>query len=118
VHDVFVQNHWTAALEVGHDIGASTGGQRQVHRYRLSVGLGFRLVEVGVTIDKQQSVTPPSAEGQQVAEQYRAIAAEDDWNVTNVEHVTGRVGELVRVVPEPDLIDKACGRRTCQPSAP
>lgn len=73
--DVLIQYQRTAALQVGHDIRSSAGSQRQFHRSGLAVGLGFRLVEVGVPVDEEQPVTPAAPQRQQVAEQNRAVAA-------------------------------------------
>jgi hypothetical protein len=44
-------------------------------------------------------MTPASPQRQEVAEQDRAIAAEHDRDIASFEHLTGRVGEVVRVVP-------------------
>jgi hypothetical protein len=52
-----------------------------------------------VAIDEKQPVTPAPPQGQEVAEQDRAIAAEHERNIAGIEHVTGRVGEGMRVVP-------------------
>jgi hypothetical protein len=49
---IFVEDQRTATFEVGDDVRTSAGGQRQIHRSGLAVGLGVGLVDVGVAIDE------------------------------------------------------------------
>ena len=105
--DVFVSDQRSATLEVGQQARTPARGERQVHRGGLTAGIGFRLVEVGVPVDEQQPVAAASAEGQQVAEQDRAVAAEHDRDVAPVEHLTGRRGEQMRVVAKPRRVEHA-----------
>ena len=76
--DILVPDQRSPPVEVRDDAGTPSGGQREVHRRRFAVGLGLGLVEVGVTVDEQQSVTTAAAEREQVAEQDRAVATEHD----------------------------------------
>ena len=96
-------------LEVGDDSGPSPGGQRQIHRSRLTVWFGFWLEEVGVTVDEQQPMTPAAPKCQQVAEQDRAVPAEHDRDVAGVKHLAGCIGELVRVIPQPSWVEQLRG---------
>jgi hypothetical protein len=44
-------------------------------------------------------MTPAPPQCQEVAEQDRAIAAEHERNVPDIDDITGRVGQGMRVVP-------------------
>jgi hypothetical protein len=97
--DVFVADQRAATLEVGHDVRTPAGGQGQIHGRGLAVGLGVRLVEVGVAIDEQQPVTPAPPQGQEAAKQNRAIPAEHERDVPDSQDLTDGVRQGVRVVP-------------------
>jgi hypothetical protein len=61
---------------------------------------GHQLVpEVGVAIDEQQPMTTAPPQSQDVAEQDRAIVAEHERNVADIEDFTARVGQGMRFVP-------------------
>src|SRR5262245_23052179 len=77
-HDVLVPNQRTPTLKVGHNARTAARGERKFHRCRLTLRLRLRLIEIGVTIEKQQPVTPAPPKGEQAAKHDRAITAEND----------------------------------------
>jgi hypothetical protein len=107
--DILVQHQGAPSVELGHDAWSSPGGQSQIHRSGLAVWLSLRLVEVGVPVDEEQPMAPPSPHRQQVAEHDRAVATEHDWEIASVEHVAGRIREVVRVVAQRRRIQQPGG---------
>src|SRR5262249_50959722 len=63
-HDVLVPNQRTSTLKVGYNNRTAARGERKFHRCRLALRLRLRLIEIGMTIEKQQPVTaaPPKGE--------------------------------------------------------
>jgi hypothetical protein len=68
-HHVLVPDQRASALKIGYDIGPAAGGERKIHRCRLTVWLSLGLVEVGVAIEEQQPVTAAAPKGEQATEQ-------------------------------------------------
>jgi hypothetical protein len=92
-HDVLIPHERPTAFEVGHERGASPGGERQVHRSRLAIRLDLGLVKIHVAVKKQQTVTAAPAQGEQVPEQDAAVPAEHDRELAASEQGSARMIE-------------------------
>ena len=89
--DVFVLHERAATFDVRQDVGTPARGERQLHGRRFAVRVRLRVIEIGVTIHKQQPVAPPSFECEQVAEQDRTVSAEYHRKLTAVHHFSDDV---------------------------
>ena len=65
-----------------------------------------------MTVEEQQAEATAPIQRQQVAEQDRAVAAEHDRHLAAVEHVAGRVGQLMGVVTQPRRVEQPGGSVT------
>src|SRR5262249_49960350 len=77
-YDVFVAHERLETVNVGYDVGASTGDDSQVHRGNLAVWLRLGLIKVGVAVDEEQPVPPGAPEREHDADDIAAIAAEHE----------------------------------------
>jgi hypothetical protein len=105
-HDVLVPNQRTLTLKVGHDNRTAARGERKFHRCRLTVRLRLGLIEIGMTIEEQQPVTPAPPKGEQAAEHDRAIAAENDGELPRLNHALDHVCECHRIVGNAPRVEK------------
>ena len=76
------------------------------HRCRLTVRLRLGLIEIGMTIEKQQPVTAAAPKGEQAAEHNRAIAPENDGKLSCVNHALDHVCECHRIVGNAPRVEK------------
>jgi hypothetical protein len=67
-----------ASFYVGEQRGPIAGRKRQVHRRRFTVRIDLGLIEVGMTVDEQETKASASLERQGRPEHDRAIPTEDD----------------------------------------
>lgn len=107
-HDILVADERRSPFQVGDDDGSPARGQSKVHRRRLAGGLGLRLVEVGVTIEEQETIPADAPEREQVAEQDRAVSAEDDGECATVQSRANRIGQFNRKPCDRVWIEEEC----------
>ena len=105
-HDVLVPNQRTPTLKVGYNNRTAARGERKFHRCRLTVRLRLGLIEIGMTIEKQQPVTAAAPKGEQAAEHDRAIAAKNDGELPRVNHALDHVCECHRIVGNAPRVEK------------
>ncbi len=108
--DVLVPEQGAAAFEVGEQPRATAGGQGELHRGRLPGRLRRRLVEVGVAVEEQQAVASAAFQGEEVAEQDRAVTAEDHGKAAPVENTADRVGQAGGVLRDTGRVEDPGGR--------
>ena len=109
-HDVLVPNQRTPTLKVGYNNRTAACGERKFHRCGLTVRLRLGLIEIGVTIEKQQPVTPATPKGEQAAEQDRAITAENDGEFPHIDHAFDHVCKCHRIGGNTPRVEKHCFR--------
>src|SRR5262245_43042514 len=109
-HDVLFPYQRTPTLEVGHNARTAAGGERKFHRCRLTIRLRLRLIEIGVTIEKQQPVAAAPPKGEQAAEHDRAITAENDRELPRFNDAFDHVCECHRIVGNAPRVEKHCFR--------
>jgi hypothetical protein len=80
------------AVDVGQYRRSPAGGEGELHRRRLSLRFGVGRVEVSVAVDEQQAVAATFTQGQQAAEEDRAVAAEHHRELCLVQQWVERPG--------------------------
>jgi hypothetical protein len=108
--NVLVPNQRTPTLKVGYNNRTAARDERKFHRCGLTVRLRLGLIEIGVTIEKQQPVTPAPPKGKQAAKHDRAITAENDGEFPHVDHAFDHVCECHRIGGNTPRVEKHCFR--------
>ncbi len=92
-HGVCRTDQGTTLFKVGQERRTVPGREGEIHRGRLAVWIRRRLVEVGVSIDKQQAEPTAPFEREHGAEKDRTIAAQHQRTLTGVKHAADRIGQ-------------------------
>lgn len=95
--DVLRANERRASFDVADLARAVPCDQRNIHGRGLTRGLGRGLVEVRVSVEKQEPGTSAATEGERPAQQHAAIASEDERHVADIEQRLDGVGESERI---------------------
>jgi hypothetical protein len=99
-HDVFITYQRCESIDVGQHGGASTRNDGQIHRGDFAIRLCLWLVEVGVTIDEEQSVSSDTSERDHDANDVAAVAAEHDRELVFSQRAGYSLGKLLGVGSE------------------